>query len=285
VTKPARTGQARAIVRLVVVLALALFATWAPSAQSTVADGVQAMIRGDYRTAASIFGPLAENTPKPDPMAQFFLGMLYESGRGVEVNTMRACSLYKSAATQPHAFIEQARALADAMLEQTPGIAAFCTAADWTPMSSTVLTIGQNHRIRIDPAGYTITYNGEQRYTKAQFGGPGWVVLPIRLIAVDVTRPQPGRRYFVNVLVWHPWGTASEPAWSLAWSLSEVSGLELVGVAGEFNVLTTTGPKPAADLEPETVVRIRANASGEAEWTILAGPNPRSAVIPVKVPR
>lgn len=45
------------------------------AAQSTTEDGIRAMLRGDYRAAAGILRPLAEDAARPDPAAQFFLAI------------------------------------------------------------------------------------------------------------------------------------------------------------------------------------------------------------------
>jgi TPR repeat protein len=82
------------IARLLVCLfSGALLFPGAATAQTT-ADGVLAIVRGDYQLAAHVLRPLAEDAPQPDPMAQFFMAMLYESGDGVARNKMRACGLY-----------------------------------------------------------------------------------------------------------------------------------------------------------------------------------------------
>ena len=52
---------------------LTLCATTA-AAQSTTEDGIRAMLRGDYKSAAAILRPLAEDAARPDSAAQFFLG-------------------------------------------------------------------------------------------------------------------------------------------------------------------------------------------------------------------
>lgn len=81
---------------------LALLLVLAPRvalAQATAADGVQAIVRGDYETAARILKPLAENTAQRDPIAQFFLAAMYDSGRGVPRDRFHACSVYASAAS------------------------------------------------------------------------------------------------------------------------------------------------------------------------------------------
>ena len=89
--------------------------------QSTREDGIRAMVRGDYLAAARIFRPLADEATPPDPVAQFFLAMLYETGRGVKADNGRACSLFLSAARHPHPFTEQAAAIASSLQDQLGG--------------------------------------------------------------------------------------------------------------------------------------------------------------------
>ncbi len=79
----------RTCARLVCVFTLAA----APAAaQTTTEDGIRAMVRGDYQTAARILRPLADDTLRPDPVAQFFLAFLYETGEGVGRDESRASS-------------------------------------------------------------------------------------------------------------------------------------------------------------------------------------------------
>ena len=51
----------------------------AAGAQAATADGIQAIVRADYQSAVRILRPLAEEAPDPDPLAQFFMAMLYQS--------------------------------------------------------------------------------------------------------------------------------------------------------------------------------------------------------------
>ncbi len=53
------------------------------AAAQTTSDGVRAFLVGDYQAAARILQPLADAVPEPDPLAQYFMAMLYDSGRGV----------------------------------------------------------------------------------------------------------------------------------------------------------------------------------------------------------
>jgi hypothetical protein len=66
-------------------------------AAQSVTDGVLAIVRSDYETAVRILAPYADNASDPDPLAAFFLGTLYHSGRGVRVDYERACGLYQTA--------------------------------------------------------------------------------------------------------------------------------------------------------------------------------------------
>src|SRR4029453_5508576 len=76
-----------AIGLLVAILPLPAFA------QTSTEDGVRALVRGDYATAARILSPLAETSADADPTAQFFMGLLYAAGKGVRMDPMRASSL------------------------------------------------------------------------------------------------------------------------------------------------------------------------------------------------
>lgn len=68
-----------------------------PVAAQSVSDGVLAIVRGDYALAVNILGPYAEGREPADPLAAFFLGSLYYSGRGVEMDPIVACGLYQKA--------------------------------------------------------------------------------------------------------------------------------------------------------------------------------------------
>jgi TPR repeat protein len=60
-------------------------------------QGIAAAAREDYSTAAAIFIPLAA---AGDPVAQGYLGFLFETGRGVPMNYTEAAIWYRRAAEQ-----------------------------------------------------------------------------------------------------------------------------------------------------------------------------------------
>jgi TPR repeat protein len=77
--------------------ALVAAATRGVSGQTATGDGVAALARGDYQHAAEILKPIAEDWRSNDPAAQFFMAGLYETGRGVDPDPLRACALFARA--------------------------------------------------------------------------------------------------------------------------------------------------------------------------------------------
>jgi len=80
---------------ILVVLAV----TWTPVAavSGPFEDGRDAAERGDYKTAMSLWRPLAE---QGDAAAQYSLGVLYERGQGVRQDDVEAVKWYRLAAKQ-----------------------------------------------------------------------------------------------------------------------------------------------------------------------------------------
>jgi hypothetical protein len=272
--------------RLISLLIIAALFGVAPAlAQTSTADGVQALVRGEYQTAVRILRPLAENSAQPDPVAKFFLAILYESGHGIERNWMRACGLYLSAATPANPFMYQSQALAETILEPLPPSARqFCSTDEWTPGPGATITIGPNHWVRFDQTGATVGYNGTEHLTRMQMGGPGWVFLPVRHTVLDVTRPSAARRHFIDMLIWRPTRSGPDTTWTLSWVLYEVSGSDLLAAGGEFSLLTVTAAQPPT-MDPEQLLRIRLDQYGEAEWALVMGATRKGGLIPTKVPR
>src|SRR5689334_23996431 len=80
------------------------------SAQSTTEDGMRAMLRGDYSTAVRILRPIADSAAPSDPVAQFLLGILTDTGH--TANNTRACGLFLRGAKPSSPVAEQSAALA-----------------------------------------------------------------------------------------------------------------------------------------------------------------------------
>jgi hypothetical protein len=277
-------------VRLVVcVLVGALLACGVAHAQRTsAADGVEAIVRGDYEAAARILRPLAEDEAEPDPLAQFFMAMLYASGHGIARNSTRACGLYLNAATPSNPLMNQALDLARSLQEQYGGkAAAFCDAASAfrsRALPPKTFTLAQDHWVTIDENGATVGHMGHEKRT--YMGGSGGLVsLPIRHTPLDVTRPIETRRHFIQGFLWMPSRMSDPPTWTLGWVLHEVVGLDFVPVAGERELTTIMAPRPPDAIDVEKLARVSVNANGEAEWIVSGGPNPRSGVVPFRESR
>jgi hypothetical protein len=255
-------------------------------AQTTTADGVQALIRGDTRAALRILQPLAEGTPTPDPIAQFFLATIYESGIGRRADRLRACGLYRSAAKPENPLASQALQLSQAMRDQMGPLAdSFCSARAWRTAPPTSFALGADHSVRFEQDGATVYYKGSERRTSWQMGGNGWVFPPMRYSPLDVSTPSAARRHFIESFVWMPRETGDQTTWSLAWMLMEVSGAELSTVTADPQILTVTSLEPPRPFDPSSVVRLSLDANGEPQWAIVSGPKQRSSVIPPKVVR
>jgi hypothetical protein len=276
---------------LLCLVAVAVLSPGAAGAQTTIADGVQAILRGDYQTAVRILRPLAdEDAPQPDPLAQYFMAMLYDSGQGVSRNSDRACGLYLSAAKPANPLMSESLELAQFIQAQSGPFGAHrCSSASadrWRDPPSVSFTVGPGHSVTIDDRGATVLYNGTQTHTTMQMGGPGFVHLPTRHTQVDVSRPVDARRHFIQSFIWSPYRPFDPSAWTLHWVLNEVVGPDLISVdTGNQGLVTITAPEPPTSFDVDGAAGVRVAANGEAEWVIRSGPSPRSGVIPYKEPR
>lgn len=87
-------------VRLAALLLFGLALTPMGEARATWEDGVVAFQRGDFRAAFFHWLPVAEFG---EPEAQFNLGLMYQTGRGVDANARRSIWWFERAARQGHA--------------------------------------------------------------------------------------------------------------------------------------------------------------------------------------
>jgi hypothetical protein len=269
---------------------LVILASSRAAAQGTTAEGIHALIRGDYDTAVRVLRPLAESTTQADPLAQFFLASLYQSGHGVAPDPIHACALYRKAANAANPFAHQSLVLADLLAEPLSHLprpwneACAADAGVWLEPSPASFTLGPDHRVTIDQAGVTVSYRGAEKRATGSFGGPGFVFAPVRYTPVDVSRPLEMRRHFLQYFFWTPYQLADQRAWLLGWTVQEIVGLDIVPVAGDADLTTAAGAQPPA-FDADGLAGVHTNSDGEAEWVVVAGPNPRRAVIPYRGPR
>ncbi len=142
-----------------VLCVLALFAP-AAAGQSTTEDGIRAVLRGDYQAAARVLRPLADDEARPDPVAQFFLAILYETGQGVPADMGRACRLFQRSSTREHPFSEQSAAVAAIIRDQLGGAASPLCVTDnrWRGGPSQSFALGPDHRIVFADTSIRVTY-------------------------------------------------------------------------------------------------------------------------------
>jgi hypothetical protein len=261
-----------------------LFAT-AASAQSTTDDGIRAIVRGDYKAAAAILRPLADDTTRPDPAAQFFLAVLYQTGYGVKApDTARACGLFARSALREHAFTEQAAAVAQNLRDQLGDAASmFCVANErWRGGPPQRFNLAPGHQITFTDTSVVVT-RAEQETRTIWTLPPQAVLLPIQYTPLNVSRPVPTRRHFLQFFQWMPDETANPSSWTLTWALSEVVADQWLAVTYETNLAVVNGSRRPDLRDTGSLVRLRVNGSGEAEVSITGGTHPRTELIPWKV--
>jgi hypothetical protein len=239
------------------------------------------MLRGEYQAAARVLRPLADDTARPDPVAQFFLAVLYDTGQGVGRDEARACGLFLRASQRAHPFAEQSAAIAAFMRDQLGGAASLLCVADerWQGGPAQSFVLGPNHRIVFADTSISVTYGDQEQRTPLLLSA-GAAYLPIQHTTLAVRRPTVARRHFFQWFVWMLDTTLKPPSWTLGWSLSEVVGDRWIPITGEKSLVVVNSPTPPTSYDLANLVRLRINASGEAEFTIVGGPVARTEIIP-----
>ncbi len=269
--------------RCLPIAAVLVLAPWLAHAQTARDDAIGALARGDYETAARLLRPLADNASQPDPAAQFLLAILYDTGRGVARDMSRACGLFLDATKPANPLMQTASQLSNDAREQLgPAASLLCVSGvAWPDNPPTVLTLGPFHSVTITDTGTTVVYNG----TESRMNGgllPGMVAVPARYTPLDVSSPVTVRRHFIQSFFWSPDRPAQASTWTLGWILNEVIGKDLVSIAGERSLITIAGARPPTSFDFTSVAQVRLTASGQAEWVISGGANPRGGIVPWK---
>jgi hypothetical protein len=246
------------------------------SGQTGTADGVAALARGEYQRAAEILKPIAEDLRTNDTAAQFFMAGLYQTGRGVPADPLRACALYMRAASEPeHPFSGEAFAL----------FAAFSRGREFNQECQLLANIGfdhgfepvtfhlgPGHSIEWTLTAATVTYDGRTRRDEMPFEFPGARFLPLRHTELATGATRSLVRHFIDMFVWSP--SARSGPWTLQWHLFEVVRDQIIRVDTVEPLATVEGDAPPArdtiDVREYAVVRV--GDAGHAEWAVLKGP-------------
>jgi hypothetical protein len=262
-------------------------------AQTNTADGVAAFLREDYERAAQILKPLAERwTDGGDPVAQFFMAMMYESGRGVPADAIRACTLYGLGGLGPFdgsPFSKQSLKLFQNVRqslgrEQFEECTLFQSIGFDHGFQSATFALESADSIAIDLRSATITYQGKQRRVDALVPtAHGVLFLPIEHTRLLAGSARSTPHHYIEVFRWIP---IERQTWVLMWSLSEVIRDNVIRVTtGELTRVSAPRPPADSSFDIREFVQLGVNDSGVPEWTILTGRDARSHGIPSEAER
>lgn len=272
----------------------------APPAASATDDrgtraGVAAVIAGDYQTAAAILTPIAERNRLRgmDAVAAFFAAAMYQSGIGLPHDPLRACALYMrggpiysdTATWFGRLNLTLARDAYNEVPEDQRGLCDLLGTIGFDHrFEPATFSLGPGHSVAFtlsrDLVDAAVTYQGhEKREPVLSNRADGLLFLPLRYTELSARPPARGSRHFVEIVMWVP---ASDTSWQLDWTLLEIVGDAVQQVAREVLINSTDRDAPEAPLDLRSVVVVRNDAAGRAEWALLAGPDARSEFIPTR---
>jgi hypothetical protein len=190
------------------------------SGQSGTADGVAALVRGDYQRAIEILKPLAEDWRSQDTVAQFFMAGLYESGNSVPADPLRACALYALAANNYESpFGQEATKLLGAVILRGQDFNDECFAlanigfdSGFEPITA---DLGPGHFIELKLTAATVTYDGHTKRVRMPLFEQGRSrFLPLHYTRIETGPTRTVSRHFIEAFVWQPSGKSGP--WNLA---------------------------------------------------------------------
>jgi len=270
--------------RLLVTTAIITAIVRGVSAQSGTADGVVALAHGDYQRAVEILRPLAEDSRSQDTAAQYFMAGLYEIGRGVPADPLRACALYARASmNQDHPFGKAAFAPFAAFMSRTQEFNEECQTLANVGLNSgfepATFYLAPGHSIEWTLASSTVSYDGKARRQPTMFGQPGARFLPLKYTELGTGPTRSLERHFVEAFFWLPAPTFRE--WSLQWHVFEVVRDEVIRMDTSDPLVTVAGDAPPARdaFDVREYATVRVDNDGNAEWAVLKGPRAGSGRI------
>lgn len=250
------------------------------AAAQTTADGVAAFERGDYVAAAALLRPIAERFPlHDDSTSEFLMAQLYETGRGVALDRVRAYALYARAMidnTNPRATdaMERARALYFSLdrtdAERGQLLVNLGFHHGFEPVT---FELEAGHWVTVDLQDVVIHSGAEERHIAVNLApATGMVFLPLVHTELIVTQPVPARRHFIEVAAWRPDPRGEN--WTLFDEIFEVIRTEWVPVSFGDELATIAASTPPRDIALQNCVRLRVADSGAVEAVTLTGPHP-----------
>ena len=245
------------------------------SGQTSTAEGVAALARGDYQRAVEILKPIAEDWRTADTAAQFFMAGLYETGRGVPADPLRACALYiRASSNHDSPFGQEANALVRTSIARGLDFFQDCQMLarigfdhGFEPVT---FQLGPGHSVEWTLREATVINGDRTKRVPMGYAAPGSRFLPLRYTELATGPKRSLRRHFVEVFVWMP--SAFTGPWKLNWFLWEVMADDVVEINVE-ELATVSGDSPPSresfDVSQYAVVRV--DDEGNAEWAVLKG--------------
>jgi hypothetical protein len=202
------------------------------SGQTGTADGVAALARGDYQRAVEILKPIAEDWRTHDAAAQFFMAGLYEAGRGVPVDPLRACALYMRAVLKyDNPFGREASRLLPAFISRGQEVNDECqflaNIGFEHGLEPVTFDLGAGHFVEWKLTGATVTYGDTTKRVPIPIPlVPGSRFLPLQHAELATGPTRSVTRHFIEAFVWHPLGRSGP--WHLLWHVFEVVRDEMI---------------------------------------------------------
>jgi hypothetical protein len=266
--------------RVILAAAMIIATVRGASGQMGTADGVAALARGDYRRAVEILRPIAEDWRSDDTAAQFFMAGLYETGRGVSADPLRACALYQRASSKhDHPFGQEAFHLFAALTSrggtefdhECQLLANLGFDHGFEPVT---FNLGPAHSVEWTLTAATVTYQGRTKRQEMGIEVPGARFLPLQHTELATGPTRALTRHFIDVFVWEP--SARSVRWTLRWHLFEVVRDQLIRIDTVESLATIDGDVPPSreSFDVREYVVLRVDDEGNAEWALLKEPRP-----------
>ena len=247
--------------------------------QATTADGAAALARGDYQRAVEILKPIAEHWRSTDRAAQFLMAGLYEAGRGVPVDPLRACALYmKASIDYDNPFGRLASSLAAVSIgrgaefnEECQTLANVGFDNGFEPVT---FDLGPGHYVQWTLAAATVHYQGQTK-REPMVLLPGARFLPLQYTELGTGPTRSLTRHFVEVFAWQP-SMKGGPSWELLWQVFEVVRDQIIridSISQPLAKLDGDAPPPRESFNVRDYAVLRVNDADNAEWAVLKGPS------------
>jgi hypothetical protein len=208
---------------------------------------------------------------------------LYEHGKGVPADPVRACALYARAGSNYDSpFGRQASPLFAYMArgkefdEECQLLASVGFDNGFEPVT---FDLGPGHYVQWTLPAATVTYDGRTKRKAMPLAQGGARFLPLRHTELATGPTRSLMRHFIEAFLWTP--TRRSGPWNLQWHCFEIVRDEIIRIETTDALVTVEGDGPPArdafDVRDYAVVRV--DDDGNAEWAVLKGPHTRSGRI------